>query len=169
MITPMFFPVILLMLYLTLRAEASGSLGNRAKVEAPLTLDLSTPAFRQVQPWRVLTMSAVLSARTTLLVLRSTRSMKAADLPLFLASSIARGDGFRFEMSTSSPSLFDTAFWPMTNMSRFLTPTFSLNAAWTIISASLSPGLIKGRPLRGITCSELGMWPLSHEAVLYRN
>src|SRR5712692_11523387 len=109
MITPMFFPVMPLIEDLSLRAEASGSLGNRVKVEAPLTLDLSTPAFRQVQPWRVLTMSAALSARTTLLVLRSTRSTKAADLPPLLASSIARGDGLRLEMSTSSPSLFDTA------------------------------------------------------------
>src|SRR5262249_33442824 len=110
MIIPMSFPVIRLIDVLSRRADESGFLGRSVKVEGPWTFDLSTPALRQVQPWRVLTISAVLSALTTFLVLRSTRSTNPGGLPVLFDRPTARDDGLTLEMSTSSPSLFDTAF-----------------------------------------------------------
>src|SRR6267142_309347 len=85
-------------------ADASGSTGSRITVSGAPAFERSTPAFAQMNPWRVSLMRTPPFQRTTLTVSESTTSSWRASFPDSAAIARARGPGVTSESRTMRPA-----------------------------------------------------------------
>src|SRR5829696_3672272 len=126
------------------RAEASVSTG-RSETWPPRRLEVSIPAFAQIQPDLVSVIRTPRSARTTRSLSASTSSTRAGSLPSRAASSRARTPGSTPLNSRTRPSALETTFWEMTTIS-----SPAGDPASAIRRPRSSPARSSGRPSTGL-------------------
>src|SRR6266404_5270932 len=150
MITAMRFLVSLRISAAILRAEPSGSRGRRVTTSSPSTLEWSTPALAQTNPWCVSTISTGCS----LTIRRDSRkiiSTRRGSLPAFDASCDACAEGSIVESLASRPSALETTFWATTRISPLRKAILALRAAAAIRRVKSLPSRISGSPATDIS------------------
>src|SRR5713226_456760 len=126
-------------------ADASGSLGSRV-TQFSTTLEVSTPALAQMNPWAVSEISTPRSIRTIRFDSRNTTSTTRGSLSKAAAQSRARGDGSIESRFTARPSAFEMIFCATTKTSRSTTSILASRRAAAISAATSSPPVTSGIP-----------------------
>ena len=126
-------------------AERSGSSGRHVTLPPLRTFERSTPAFAQMNPWRVSTISARSVIRITRLDSRNTISTNRGSARIVRAQLRARAEGFTSRKRITRPSAFETTFCARTRTSPLRNSSSSRRSAAEIKSARSSPGFTSGR------------------------